>query len=67
MKSKPTENYTVNQSLSERVSEFEEKIIRETLIANDWNQSKAARELKISVQALRYKMNKLGIKKTASK
>jgi len=61
MKSKPTENYTASKSLAESVSEFEEKIIRETLIANDWNQSRAARVLKISVQALRYKMNKLGI------
>ncbi|UCE07310.1 MAG: sigma-54-dependent Fis family transcriptional regulator, partial [bacterium] len=59
-KSKPTENYTVNQSLAERVSEFEEKIIREALIANDWNQSRAARALKISVQALRYKISRLG-------
>ena len=60
-KSKPTEEYTAGKSLAESVSEFEEKIIRETLIANDWNQSRAARALKISVQALRYKMNKLGI------
>jgi transcriptional regulator with GAF, ATPase, and Fis domain len=61
-KSKPTEDYTATQSLSDRISGFEEKIIRETLIANDWNQSRAARELKISVQALRYKISRLGIK-----
>lgn len=61
-KSKPIENYTEGKSLAESVSEFEAKIIRETLIANDWNQSRAARALKISVQALRYKMNKLRIK-----
>ena len=61
-KSKSTENYIVTQSLSERIYEFEEKIIREALIANDWNQSKAARALKISVQALRYKISRLGIK-----
>lgn len=60
-KSKPTEDYTAGKSLAESVSEFEEKIIRETLIANDWNQSRAARALKISVQALRYKISKLGI------
>jgi transcriptional regulator with PAS, ATPase and Fis domain len=60
-KSKPTEDYTASKSLAESVSEFEAKIIRETLIANDWNQSRAARALKISIQALRYKMSRLGI------
>ncbi|MCB0285379.1 MAG: hypothetical protein KDE57_01900, partial [Calditrichaeota bacterium] len=32
-------------------------------VANDWNQSKAARALQISERAIRYKMEKLGIEK----
>jgi len=49
------------KSLNEQLCVFEEQIIRDSLIANNWNQSKTARTLKISEQTLRYKMGKLGI------
>jgi two-component system NtrC family response regulator len=51
----------IKKSLSDYIAEYEEKIIRKALIKYDWNQSKAARALKISEHAIRYKMNKLGI------
>jgi transcriptional regulator with GAF, ATPase, and Fis domain len=51
----------IPKSLNEQLSEHEEQIIRDVLIANNWNQSKTARMLKISEQTLRYKMGKLGI------
>jgi len=49
------------KSLNEQISEYEEQIIRDALIGNNWNQSKTARMLKISEQTLRYKMGKLEI------
>ncbi|NOX90561.1 MAG: sigma-54-dependent Fis family transcriptional regulator [Calditrichaeota bacterium] len=48
-------------SLEERVNQFEKRIITASLEQNDWNQSKAARCLKISEQTIRYKIAKLGI------
>ena len=60
-KNKPDNNQYVIQSLNENVAAHEEKLIRQALIANKWNQSQAARALKIPVQTLRYKMNKLKI------
>jgi len=51
------------QSLHEQLAKHEEQIIRDSLIANNWNQSKTARMLRISEQTLRYKMAKLGIVK----
>ena len=48
-------------SLNQRVAELEEKIIRQTLIDYNWNQSKAARKLNISEQTIRYKINKYHI------
>jgi len=42
---------------------YEAEILCKVLAAHQWNQSKAARALKISEQTLRYKMNKLGITK----
>ena len=58
---KSTVDFEVPRSLDECISEYEEKLIRDALIANDWNQSKAARVLKMSAQTLRYKIIKLGI------
>ena len=55
----------VTKSLEESLAEHEEKLIRQALLENDWNQSQAARLLKIPVQTLRYKMSKLGIVKPA--
>lgn len=57
------QNISVNRSLSESLNEYEEKLIRSVLLECNWNQSKAARVLNISEHAIRYKMQKLGIKK----
>lgn len=54
-------DHLIPKSLNEQLSEYEGQIIRDTLIAHNWNQSKTARLLKISEQTLRYKMGKLGI------
>ncbi|RMF59259.1 MAG: sigma-54-dependent Fis family transcriptional regulator [Calditrichaeota bacterium] len=51
------------KSLTERLADYEAQLIREALDRHDWNQSRAARALKIPVQTLRYKMKKLGIVK----
>jgi transcriptional regulator with PAS, ATPase and Fis domain len=57
------QNSSVKQiSLSEQLSQYETRLLREALVENDWNQSAAARALNIPEQTLRYKMNKLGIK-----
>lgn len=50
-----------DRSLNKSLQEYEEKLIRTALIECDWNQSKAARLLKISEPAIRSKMKKLGI------
>jgi transcriptional regulator with GAF, ATPase, and Fis domain len=51
----------VKKSLTENVAGYERQLIRQSLILNDWNQSKAARDLKMSVQTLRYKIKRLKI------
>jgi Nif-specific regulatory protein len=51
----------IKQSLSDSLTEYEEKLIRNVLQECNWNQSKAARILKISEYAIRYKMKKHGI------
>jgi transcriptional regulator with GAF, ATPase, and Fis domain len=51
----------VGLSLNERLQECEEQILRQALIDSNWNQSSAARSLKISEQVIRYRMKKLGI------
>jgi transcriptional regulator with GAF, ATPase, and Fis domain len=56
------EPHPVNRPLNVYLSEYEEKLIRNALINCQWNQSKTARTLQISEHALRYKMQKLGIK-----
>lgn len=50
-----------SSSLVDSLALYEQKLIRTVLLENDWNQSKAARALKVSVQNLRYRMKKLGI------
>ena len=57
-------NYNTDNSLEENLAEYEDKLIRRVLIECNWNQSKAARQLKISERTIRYKMNKLGISKS---
>lgn len=51
----------VIKPLQESLDEFEEELIKKALIACKWNQSKAARALKISERTIRYKIDKLGI------
>jgi transcriptional regulator with GAF, ATPase, and Fis domain len=51
----------LSKSLAESVSELEAQLIRQALQASDGNQSQAARLLKIPVQTLRYKIEKLGL------
>ena len=67
MLKKAREMVKVTKSLPESLSEYEEKLIQQTLIENGWNQSKAARALGISEQTIRYKMGKLGIGRAKSK
>lgn len=56
------EEVQVAASLVENLARYEAKLIRQALAENNWNQSQAARALKVSVQDLRYKLRKLGIK-----
>lgn len=51
------------KSLSKSLADYEEELIRNTLVSCKWNQSKAARMLSISEHDMRYKMKKLNIKK----
>jgi transcriptional regulator with GAF, ATPase, and Fis domain len=53
----------LTKSLSERLAEYERKLISEALSESHWNKSQAARVLKMPVQTIRYKINKLGIEK----
>ncbi len=50
------------KSLQEKLAGYEKDLITSALEENKWNQSAAARQLKISVQALRYKIDKLDIR-----
>lgn len=50
-------------SLAESVATYEAKLIRQALAAANWNQSQAARQLRLPVQTLQYRMHKLGIVK----
>jgi transcriptional regulator with GAF, ATPase, and Fis domain len=54
---------SLRKSLNESMAECEAQFIRQALQENNWNQSQAARALKISEPNLRYKMNKLMIAK----
>ncbi|MBN1351014.1 sigma-54-dependent Fis family transcriptional regulator [candidate division KSB1 bacterium] len=54
---------SVQKSLQADLAEHEAQLIRGTLIENGWNQSKAARALKISERTMRYKMERLGIRR----
>ncbi|MEN8192093.1 MAG: sigma-54-dependent Fis family transcriptional regulator [Bacteroidota bacterium] len=55
--------YNLDDSLENNLAAYENKLIRKVLIECGWNQSKAARQLKISERTIRYKMSKLGINK----
>jgi len=63
---KSKKNFTeipIIKSLSESLRDYEEELIRNTLISCKWNQSKTARLLNISEHDMRYKMKKLRIEK----
>lgn len=49
------------QTLQAQIADVEAGIIRQALIDNAWNQSKAARALGVAERTIRYKMEKLGI------
>jgi transcriptional regulator with GAF, ATPase, and Fis domain len=51
----------LSKSRKERLFDYEKQIIQQALLDNDWNQSGAARALKMSEQLIRYRMKKLGI------
>ena len=55
------DNIQLKKSLSESLIDYEEELIRNTLVSCNWNQSKAARILNISEHTMRYKMSKLKI------
>ncbi len=57
------QNLPVSSSLVESVAVYEAKLIRQALAAANWNQSQAARQLRLPVQTLQYRMHKLGISK----
>jgi transcriptional regulator with PAS, ATPase and Fis domain len=52
-----------SQSLKEQMDRYEAELIRKTLIECDWNQSQAARKLKISETNIRFKINQLGLRR----
>ena len=58
------EAHSIIKSLQEDLAEYEKQLIRHTLEKHNWNQSKAARILKISERTMRYKIEKLGIEKS---
>jgi DNA-binding NtrC family response regulator len=53
----------LSSTSTENAAEFEAQLIRHAVAANGWNQSQAARELRIPVQTLQYKMKKLGLER----
>jgi transcriptional regulator with PAS, ATPase and Fis domain len=56
--------YDTSNSLEKNILDYERKLINKVLKECNWNQSKAARQLNISEHTIRYKMNKLGIRRT---
>jgi transcriptional regulator with GAF, ATPase, and Fis domain len=55
--------YDTSNSLEKNILDYETKLIKKVLLECAWNQSKAARQLNISEHTIRYKMNKLGIRR----
>ncbi len=52
----------IKGTLKEMVEEFERKVIIDTLKRNNWNKTKTARDLGLSIRNLYYKLERLGIK-----
>jgi len=57
--------YAERTTLAAALGEYEEKFLRQRLVQNGWNQSKTARELRVSEYTLRHKMKKLNIVRPA--
>jgi len=57
------QNKLNKRSLKQSVQDFEQNLIKQTLISCNWNQSAAARQLDTSEKNIRYKMEILNIKK----
>ena len=57
------EDIPASKALRKSLTEYEEQLIRKTLESCKWNQSKAARMMKISEPSLRYKMKRLNIER----
>ncbi|MBP1927310.1 arginine utilization regulatory protein [Sedimentibacter acidaminivorans] len=55
-------NEEIDEPLNELLSQYEKRIICQSLLKNDYNISKTSRKLDIPRQTLYYKMDKLGIK-----
>lgn len=53
-----------DKSLGDIMAGYEKELLRQTLIAHNWNQSSAAKDLGIHESSLRYKMQKYKIKKS---
>ena len=57
------QNSANSVSLNKRLLEYERQILTESLIESNWNQTKAAKSLKMSEQNFRYRMKKFGIQR----
>lgn len=57
-------NAMPTDSIRRKRDEQEKKILLETLIKNNWNQSAAARDLGMHEKTIRYRIQKFGIKKS---
>jgi two-component system response regulator AtoC len=56
------EKIVMEMSLSDMsLSKIEEKVIREALAMNDWNQTRTAEKLGVTREVLRYRMKKMGL------
>jgi transcriptional regulator with GAF, ATPase, and Fis domain len=55
---------TASLDWNDRISSFEKRTLFEVLSRHAWNQSAAARELGLSESTLRYKLLKLGLRRT---
>ena len=57
------EDGSARNPLGRSLMEYEEQLVRDALLRCNWNQSRAARILRISEPSLRYKMKRLKIEK----
>jgi DNA-binding NtrC family response regulator len=56
------EKIVLEMSLNDMsLSKIEEKVIREALTMNDWNQTRTAEKLGVTREVLRYRMKKMGL------